>query len=171
MQCGHANTTPASFTTIVKMELALLLLVTHSRTLCPNKNIGKNTVQFTRADGSHEEIIIKTNAAKQTITVFPSVASGIDTLPTKFTVADYVAIGTFQEIMTDQKHGVLSIIDKLYLSNTNPEVVHSWTEFWNTFPEGNKCPAELLDLFSLPKVQTHESLSSAKQTQASGRAY
>ena len=114
----------------------------------------KNTVRFTRADGSHEEIIIKTNAAKQTITVFPSVASGIDTLPTKFTVADY--IGTFQEIMTDQKHGVLSIIDKLDLSSTNPEAVHSWTEFWNTFPEGNKCPAELLDLFSLPKVQSHE---------------
>ena len=66
----------------------------------------KNTVCFTKADGSKEEIVIKKNAAKQTIMVFP----GLHSFPTSFKVAQYT--GTFEEIMSDQQNGVLGMINK-----------------------------------------------------------
>ena len=53
----------------------------------PNRIIGKNTVQFTREDGSSYETVFKTNAAKLVILVFPSCANGERTLALDFPLA------------------------------------------------------------------------------------
>ena len=51
------------------------------------QNYWKNTVQFTREDGSSYETVFKTNAAKLVILVFPSCANGERTLALDFPLA------------------------------------------------------------------------------------
>ena len=55
----------------------------------------KNTVQFTREDGSSYETVFKTNAAKYPILAFPSFANGERSLPLDFPPASFD--GTFSK--------------------------------------------------------------------------
>ena len=87
----------------------------------------KNTVQFTREDGSGYETVFKTNAVKHVILVFPSCANGELTIPFDFPLASFD--GTFSETLGDQKAGVQSMIDKLKLSAE--------------LPQRNQCPCQL----------------------------
>ena len=98
-----------------------------------NKKCWRNTVHFTKPDGSQFDVVFKRNAATTTILVFPSAGSEHN-LPTTFPLA--LLKGTFEEQLGDQKRGVDMILQKMKLQEIHPEHVESWAHFWSTCPAG-----------------------------------
>ena len=107
-----------------------------------------NTVKFTKPDGSSEEVIFTTRAAKCRITIFP--AEDVS-LPTDFPIADLA--GTFAETLGDQKAGIQNILDKLNVYSEDPSVPESWEMFWQSCPKGAKVSPDNFQKFNLPKIQ------------------
>jgi hypothetical protein len=71
----------------------------------------RNTVRFTKLDGSQIDVVFKRNAAATSILVFPGrPGSKNSILPTIFPLA--LLKGTFEEQLGDQKQGVDLILKK-----------------------------------------------------------
>ena len=77
------------------------------------------------------------NATKCHILMFPSRASGENTLPSTFPLAHHK--GTFEDTLGNQKRGVDNFIKKMNLQQTDPEIVKSWLQFWEQCPKTNAC--------------------------------
>ena len=109
----------------------------------------RNTVRFTKPDGSQIDVVFKRNAATTTIAilVFPSAGSEHN-LATTFPLA--LLKDTFEEQLRDQKRGVDMILQKMKLQEIHPEHVESWAHFWSTCPAGQFVLATSALPFKLP---------------------